>query len=222
MLYTLTFAAPPIARRLARITILGWIAMVIGLTLHGPSAVAHAQSTTPEDEIRDMLEERDQQIKRILSGTNDYSPEQREELKTLINGMVDFRAMAQTALGPFWTKRTEAEKDSFVVVFRDIVRSQSLSDLDVYNSPVTIETVDVAGDSAFVRTLTTYEGTKVPVDYVLQRADRTWRAEDIIVDEVSTAEGYARSFQTVVRRRGFDALMQSLERKRETIAARND
>lgn len=169
-----------------------------------------------------MLQQRDRQIKQMLEGPSDgYTPEQREDLKTLINGVIDFRVMAQEALGPFWDDRTEAEKEAFVDVFRTIVRSQSLSDLDVYNSTVTFETVDVAGDSAYVRTMTEYEGARVPVEYALHRADSTWKAEDIIVDGVSTAEGYARSFQTVVRRKGFDALMQSLKRKQEAIAARN-
>lgn len=185
----------------------------------GPTVV-HAQPD-PEAEIRNMLEARDQQIKDILAGSSDYTAGQRQELKTLINGVIDFRSMAQTALGPFWDDRTEAERDSFVAVFRDIVRAQSLSDLDVYNSTVTYDAIDVSGDSAFVRTMTTYKEARTPVEYVLHRADSTWKAEDIIVDGVSTADGYARSFQTVVRRRSFDALMQSLERKRETIAARD-
>jgi phospholipid transport system substrate-binding protein len=91
----------------------------------------------------------------------------------------------------------------------------------VYNSEVTYNTIDVSGDSAFVRTTTQYRGTSANVEYVLHRDDGTWLAEDIIVDEVSTAESYARSFQTVVRKRGFDALMDSLRKKREQIAARN-
>jgi phospholipid transport system substrate-binding protein len=186
-------------------------------------ASSSGASQDAQQEIRTMLERRDQQIKDMLAGADgDYTTAQREELKTLINGVVDFRAMAQSALGPFWEDRTEEEKAEFVEVFRDIVRSQSLSDLDVYNSTVDFETIDVVGDSAFVRTMTTYEGTRVPVEYALERADSTWKAEDIIVDGVSTAEGYARSFQTVVRRRGFDALLQSLKRKQASIASREN
>lgn len=198
----------------------GILLLMALLASSGGMSAAHAQADS-ETDIREMLEGRDQQIKGILAGSSDYTAEQRQELKTLINGVLDFRSMAQTALGPFWDDRTEAERDSFIAVFRDIVRAQSLSDLDVYNSTVTYETIDVSGDSAFVRTMTTYNDARTPVEYVLHRADSTWKAEDIIVDDVSTAEGYARSFQTVVRRHGFDALLQSLERKREAIAARD-
>jgi phospholipid transport system substrate-binding protein len=36
---------------------------------------------------------------------------------------------------------------------------------------------------------------------------------------VSTAEGYARSFQTVVQQRGFETLMKSLRKKRDEVTA---
>lgn len=166
-----------------------------------------------------MLEERDQQIKSILSGSEDYTKEQRARLKELINGVLDFRAMGQTALGPHWDTLSTDRRDTFVEVFRDVVRAQSMSDLGVYNSKVTFDQITVQDDSAYVRTMTTYQGTRTPVEYVLKHRGDEWKAEDIIVDEVSTAEGYARSFQSVVRKRGFATLMESLRKKREKIAS---
>lgn len=198
-----------------RSILLGAVLMA-GLSLLGASpALAQGQAT--QQEIRTMLENRDQQIKEILRGTDDYTTEQREELKTLINGVIDFRAMGQVALGPFWEDLSEAEQGEFIDVFRDIVRAQSLSDLEVYNSRVTFDEITVEGDSAYVRTTTEYQGTKTPVEYILELEADEWLAEDIVVDGVSTAEGYARSFQTVVRKRGFDALMTSLKKKREQV-----
>jgi phospholipid transport system substrate-binding protein len=172
-----------------------------------------------QEEIRTMLEQRDQQIKSILSGSSDYTTEQRAELKELINGVLDFRAMAQTALGPHWDTLSTGRRDRFVEVFRDVVRAQSMSDLGVYNSEVTFDQISVQGDSAHVRTRTEYEGTQTPVVYILKRRNEEWKAEDIIIDGVSTAEGYARSFQSVMRKRGFDALMTALEKKRKQSAA---
>ena len=168
-------------------------------------------------EIRDMLEQRDQQIKTILGETKDYTPEQRAQLKELINGVIDFRVMSQQALGPHWKDLSPEQRDEFVSVFREVVRAQSMSDLGVYNSAVTYDQIDVHSDSAFVRTRTKYQGRTTPVEYVLERREGEWRAEDIIVDGVSTVEGYARSFQTVVRKRGFESLMTSLRKKRDQV-----
>lgn len=181
---------------------------------------AQGESAT-EAEIKQRLEERDRQIKSILSGTTDYTAEQRRQLKELINGVIDFQMMGKRALGPHWENLSEEQQEEFVSVFRDVVRAQSMSDLGVYNSEVTYDQIEVHGDSAFVRTRTKYEGRTTPVEYVLKRREGEWRAEDIIVDGVSTAEGYARSFQTVVRKRGFESLMKSLRKKRDEVTSKN-
>ncbi|MCS3627640.1 MlaC/ttg2D family ABC transporter substrate-binding protein [Salinibacter ruber] len=181
-----------------------------------PTAFGQGESATAA-EIRQMLEQRDQEIKSILGETDDYTAEQRAQLKELVNGVIDFRVMGQRALGPHWEDLGEDQRDEFVSVFREVVRAQSMGDLGVYNSAVTYDQIDVQRDSAFVRTQTTYEGRTTAVEYVLERREDEWRAEDIIIDGVSTVEGYARSFQTVVRKRGFDSLMKSLRKKRDEV-----
>jgi phospholipid transport system substrate-binding protein len=197
-----------------RAALFGLIAAV--LVVGAAVEPVRAQSASGEaDQIRQMLNERDQEIKSILRGTSEYTQQQRAELKSLINGVLDFRAMGRTALGPFWDDLSDAQRSEFLTVFRDVVRTQSLSDLEVYNSKVTYNAISVEGDSAFVRTTTEYQGTSTPVEYVLHRTDGTWLAEDIIIDDVSTAESYARSYQTFMRKRGFDALMNVLRKKRD-------
>ncbi|MCS3649757.1 phospholipid transport system substrate-binding protein [Salinibacter ruber] len=181
-----------------------------------PTAFGQGEIATAA-EIRQMLEQRDQEIKAILGETDDYTAEQRAQLKELVNGVIDFRVMGQRALGPHWEDLGEDQRDEFVSVFREVVRAQSMGDLGVYNSAVTYDQIDVQRDSAFVRTQTTYEGRTTAVEYVLERREDEWRAEDIIIDGVSTVEGYARSFQTVVRKRGFDSLMKSLRKKRDEV-----
>lgn len=197
--------------------------LVVAMLLLGATGTpAFSQSASNESaQIRQMLEERDQEIKSILRGTSEYTQQQREDLKALINGVLDFRAMGRTALGPFWDDLSDAQRAEFLSVFQDVVRTQSLSDLEVYSSTVTYDAIRVDGDSAFVRTTTTYQGTSTPVEYVLHRTDSTWLAEDIIIDDVSTAESYARSYQTFMRKRGFDALMNVLRKKRDEAPSAN-
>jgi phospholipid transport system substrate-binding protein len=196
------------------------LAALLLLSVSVPSSQAQGQSATAA-EIRQMLEERDQQIKAILSGTDDYTAEQRAELKALINGLIDFQVMAREVLGPHWDDLSAEEQDEFVSVFRDVVRGQSMSDLGVYNSKVTYDQIEVQGDSAFVRTRTEYEGRTTPVDYVLTRREGEWRAEDIIVDGVGTVDPYANSFRPVINQRGFETLMESLRKKRKEVMAKN-
>lgn len=180
---------------------------------------ARAQDTGERaPEIRELLEQRDRQIKDVLDdGGSSFTDVQRAQLKGLINGLIDFEAMGRQALGPHWADLTTAQQEEFVAVFADVVRAQSLSDLEVYRSPVTYERIDVDGDSAYVHTTTVYKSERIPVDYVLAFDADAWRAHDIVVDEVSTVGGYKRSFQTVVRKRGFDTLMTSLRKKQQSL-----
>ena len=187
----------------------------------GIASTAHAQSSADQraEEVRALLQERDREIKRVLGSGDAYTAEQREQLKDVVNSGIDYEAMGRTALGPFWTDITPAKRARFVDVFGSIVRNQSLSNLDVYRSSVTYEEVDVEGDSARVVTATVYKDVPTEVVYVMGFEDDQWRVQDIILDDVSTAEGYARSFQTVVRKRGFDALMESLTRKLDSMSS---
>ncbi len=216
-LFTMTYTG---LRSRLRTLVLGLVAVFL-LGLGATPVLGQRAQNDTAAEIEQMLKERDQQIKSILRGSTDYTQQQREELKTLINGVLDFRAMAQTALGPFWGDLSSDQRSEFLSVFRDVVRAQSLADLEVYNSRVTYDTITVEGDSAFVRTTTEYQGTSTPVEYVLKRKDDAWLAEDIIIDDVSTAESYARSYQTFLRKRGFDALMKVLQKKRDEAMAQN-
>ena len=175
-----------------------------------------------EQEILLLLQERDQEIKAALGDQDTFTQEQRETLKAVINDGIDFEAMGREALGRYWEDLTEAQQTEYVALFAEIVRAQSLSDLEVYRSKVTYDEVAVAGDSARVTTTTTYDDKPTPVVYELHTVPGGgWLVGDIILDEVSTAEGYARSFQGAIRKRGFDGLMNSLRKKRDKMEAQN-
>lgn len=173
-----------------------------------------ADAQDRRQEIRSMLESRDAEIKRLL-GRDDASvtPAQKERLRTVINDVIDFRAMGRTALGTHWTGLSTTQQDEFVAVFTDIVRSQSLANLDPYRARVQYDGITVNGNSARVVTSTVYKDVPMKVEYDLAFAGGVWRATDIVLDNVSTVEGYSRSFQSMVRRRGFDALMERLRKK---------
>ena len=182
------------------------------------SVPAAAQS--PQAEVRTLLQNRDAEIKRLL-GTSDaqVTGERREQLRTMINGIIDFRAMSRGALGAHWDGLSDAQRTDFTSVFSGIIRGQSLRNLKPYRAAVAIESVDVSGTEARAVTTSTVDDVAMTVSYDLSHATGEWRIVDVIVDDVSTVEGYARSFQSVVRKRGFDSLMGSLRKKLAEVEA---
>lgn len=167
-----------------------------------------------EQQIRQMLNERDEEIKELLGpeGTS-YTQEQRDELKEIINGVIDFRSMAEYALGDTFDEISEERRERFVDLFATVVRDQSLNRLEIYRAEIEYENIEVDGDSATVSTVAQLENVRTPVGYEMVNKDGEWVVTDFSIDGVSTAESYNTQFQNIIRKRGFDALFDSLERR---------
>ena len=204
-------------RRLTLAPLLVGLLLILGLA--APSALAQSD----RQDIRTLLEQRDRELKQairpLIDNPDRATPAQKERVQDLINELLNFREMSRRILGPYWADLSPARRTEFVEVFSAIVRAQSLGDLEAYNAPVTYEEIRVAGDTAFVRTRTTYRDKPADIVYHLGRTDGQWFAHDIVVDEVGTVDGYARSFRSVIRKKGFDALMTSLRKKRDEVTA---
>jgi len=169
---------------------------------------------TASEEIKQMLESRDAEIKEILGPEGkEYTQDQRDRLKDIINGVIDFEAMASYALGDTYNELSEEERNEFVSLFSTIVRDNSLNKLDIYRADVSYEKIDVTDGSARVETIAQLEDVRTPVYYEMKKEESEWVITDMIIDDVSTAESYNRQFQSIIRKRGYDALKQSLEKR---------
>lgn len=166
------------------------------------------------DQIREMLNERDAEIKELLGPKgNEYTQEQRDRLKDIINDVIDFRSMSETALGDTYTEISEEEREEFVSLFSTIIRDNSLNRLDIYRAEVTYNGITVENGTAEVKTMAQMDNVRTSVDYDMELQDGEWQIIDMSIDDVSTAESYRRQFQSIIRKRGFDALLESLRRR---------
>lgn len=196
-------------------TIINTIRLLIVIFVLSPALYGSAQANSDEEDIKTLLEARDAEIKKMIAG--DLSDNVREELRLVVNGIIDFEQMSADALGKHWSDLTSDDRARFTEVFSEIVRHQSLQNLDIYRAKVTYNEILVEDGTATVSTSTLYKEVPAEVVYRMSKATGAWKITDIVLDEVSTAEGYARSFQSVVRKKGFGALMTSLEKKRAKL-----
>ena len=165
-----------------------------------------------ESEVRTLIVQRDRDIKAAVRAMEN-DPSQREVARSLINDRIDFEEMGRLALGRYYEDLSSDERSDFIETFGGIVRAQSLGDLSVYEAPVTIESVTVTGEKASVSTTSRVREADLEVVYQLHRKDGVWWLYDIIIDDVGTVEGYSVSFQTFLRKRGFEAFMESLRKR---------
>lgn len=182
--------------------------------LFGFNAFLNAQNI--ESEIKTMLQQRDAEIKSIVGVKNSkVDNSKRDELKNIVNGIIDFEEMAKYALDEYYNDISEAEKNEFVDLFASIVRDQSLNKLDIYRASVSYNSIKVNGTQAEVNTMAELEDVRTPVNYDMLLKNNKWVITDMVLDDVSTAETYHRQFQRILSKNGFDALMQSLRKRAE-------
>lgn len=173
-----------------------------------------AQQERPD--IKQLLGDRDQQIKELVGpkGT-EYTAEQRNKLKDIINAIIDYRAMAQYALQETYDTLSTEQRDEFIDLFSTIVRDHSLNNLDIYRADVRYQEINQSKDSAVVQTLAQLEKVRTPVTYKMmyEQENQQWVVTDMVIDDVSTAESYRRQFQSIISKKGYDALLKTLRKK---------
>lgn len=172
------------------------------------SGVISAQSAS---DLQKMMEQRDKQIKALVGpkGIN-HTSDQTEQLKNIINGIIDYQSMAKIALQSTFDTISDEQRKEFVELFSSIIRDQSLNKLDIYRATVIYEKIDLNGNDAIVHTTAILDNVRTPVTYNMEKRGSDWFITDMAIDNVSTAESYRRSFQNMIRRRGFDALLENL------------
>lgn len=179
------------------------------------TVLASAQSISKQD-VRYLMDGRDAEIKQLVGpeGTQ-LSDVQRDQLRDIINDIIDYKAMAKIALQETYNAISEEQRVEFVHLFSTIIRDQSLNNLDIYRAEVTYDDILINGNSAKVKTMATLKDVRTPVSYNVEKRGNEWFITDMAIDNVSTAESYRRSFQNMIRRRGFDALLDNLRNRAE-------
>lgn len=179
------------------------------------TVLASAQSISKQD-VRYLMDGRDAEIKQLVGpeGTQ-LSDVQRDQLRDIINDIIDYKAMAKIALQDTYNAISEEQRVEFIHLFSTIIRDQSLNNLDIYRAEVTYDDILINGNSAKVKTMATLKDVRTPVSYNVEKRGNEWFITDMAIDNVSTAESYRRSFQNMIRRRGFDALLDNLRNRAE-------
>ncbi len=174
----------------------------------------HSAIAQTSAEIRSLMNDRDKEIKTLVGpvGTT-HTDEQKEKLKDIINGIIDYGAMAKIALESTFDTISDDQRSEFIDLFGTIIRDQSLNKLDIYRASVEYNQIDIENNTALVKITATLDNIRTPVSYSMEKTNNAWFITDMAIDNVSTAESYRRSFQNVIRRRGFDALLESLRKR---------
>jgi phospholipid transport system substrate-binding protein len=144
----------------------------------------------------------------------------RSVMEAEIDKRFDFRAMSQRTLATNWKKASDAEKQEFTDLFGQLIQSSYVGKLEAYtNETVEYVAEKVKGRKALVETLIITASAEIPINYKLYSKDGNWLVYDVVIEGVSLISNYRSSYQTIVKKEGFDGLMAKMKAKIKELEA---
>ena len=190
--------------------------LTIGLSLAFAPVVVSAEGSaidavrTSVDGILDILKKGDTMDKAA----------RRSAMEVIIDKRFDFRAMSQRTLATNWKKASDAEKQEFTDLFSQLIQSSYVGKLEAYtNETVEYVAEKVKGRKALVETMIKTASADIPLNYKMYSKDGNWLVYDVIIEGVSLISNYRSSYQTIVKKEGFDGLMAKMKAKIKELDA---
>jgi phospholipid transport system substrate-binding protein len=195
--------------------LVGGLAMLIGaVRISERTAFADTGAT---EVTRTMVD----QSLHILRDTATPLPQRRRQLREVIEPSFDFTEMSRSALGFHWRSLSPQQRAEFTKLFTAFIEDAYLSKIQDYSGQQVAFLKETTLDPGYVQVETKIvQGGKnpIPVNYLLESKDSTWKIYDVTVDNISIINNYRNQFNRVLNQQGFDKLMADLRVKQQELA----
>lgn len=174
-----------------------------------------AQAGDPLDVVRTGVDQAIQILKDPKLQSQDKKKERVDRLREALNPIFDYQEMAKRALGTHWRRRTAAEQEEFVALFRSFLEKIYSDKIDLYGGEKALfgrEIVD--NDFAQVEsTIVKPKGEEIAVIYKLRRVEGKWKVYDAVVENISILNNYRSQFDHVISSSSYEELVKRLREK---------
>ena len=160
-----------------------------------------------------LVKTKDQELQTLLKKKARDSKDN-ETIKHLINDIFDFEALGKKSLpAATWKGLDDATKASFVKEFKRMVENSSVKKLEVYKADSTnYEATANKGTEAKVTAHVWNKGKETVLVYRFEQAGADWKAWDLIIDDLSTANNYRDQFTKFLKTKTFQELMDVIKK----------
>ena len=179
------------------------------------SFAVYAKAGDPLDVVKTAIDKAIQILKDPKLQTKDKKQERIDRLKEAINPIFDYEEMAKRSLGSHWRRRSPAEQEEFVKLFRDFLEKVYSDKVDLYNGEKVIFGREIV-DQDFAQiesSVVNAKGEETAVVYRLRRVDGKWKVYDAVVENISIVNNYRSQFDRVISKSSFDDLKRMLKEK---------
>jgi phospholipid transport system substrate-binding protein len=185
-----------------------------------PAGSGAPPSGSPMAQLKQSNAQLDKVLHKNVPGWTPEAELEREEVRKLVGGFLDYGELARRSLARHWDTITPKQRTEFTETLKQLVERSYLK--QIHGSPnynIKYEKEEKAGNEATVdATLhTTSRGKKVDIalEYKLLGKDGKWLVYDVLTDEQSMLENYRAEFNKIISKDGFDALIKRMKKKLE-------
>lgn len=193
--------------------------LTIGLALAALLLVngAAAQEKAADEPLK-IVETNNGKIK-VLVMESKTDDELKDGVRLLMGEFVHFERFGQLCLGKRWKKLTPAQQKLYLAEFKNLLQRTYLRRFKRgrdFSLEFREDTrYSEKKDRAEVKTTIIAKDVTADVDYRFFLEEGAWKAYDIVVDEVSIMRNYRKSFIKVLKKDGFDTLIEKMQKKKD-------
>jgi phospholipid transport system substrate-binding protein len=146
------------------------------------------------------------------------SPPNQKKVQATFDEMLEYSALAEASLGGEWGARSQAEKDEFASVLKQLVQKayeRNLKKTLAYRIEYLGE--EGAGDSKIVKTRAVSgknaREEPIEIDFKMIERNGSWKVGDIVTDGTSLVANWRVQFIKIIKKDGFPVLMKKMRDK---------
>ena len=189
------------------------LAVLLALLFLSKPASAHA------GEPLELLKSAAERVIAVLKDPRLKAAEEKnqrvEQLKAIITPIFDYEEVARRTLAAHWRKRSAAEQEEFITLFRAFLEKIYSDRIGLYEGERVVfgrETVEQ--EYAEVESkLISLKNEERRMLYRLKRSDGQWKVYDAVVADISIVNNYRSQFDRVISKSSFDELKRMLREK---------
>jgi phospholipid transport system substrate-binding protein len=174
-----------------------------------------AQAGEPLELVRAAVDKAIQTLKDPKLQAQDKKKERIDRLREALNPIFDYEEMAKRALGTHWRRRTPAEQEEFVKLFRDFLERIYSDKVDLYGGEKVRFGREVI-DKEFAQVESTIikpKGEELAVIYKLRQLNGQWKVYDAVVENISIVNNYRSQFDRIISSSSYEELVKRLQEK---------
>ncbi len=174
--------------------------------------LAHAGDPPPP---MAMLKAKEAALRELLASPK--GAERTQRLKALADTLIDYDELARLSLGKRqWGKRSEAEQAEFRRLLQALIEKNYVEQAErdpEFRVQWLKEEMGRKGDRARVVTLAASKRAEIELECRLMLTPKGWIVYNLLIDGVSMTRSYRKTFKRIIRKQGFDKLLERMRRK---------